>query len=166
MGTPCLLCPAFWIFGNYGCVFTHISISAGHSLCGDPDSSVETAPEEAEVQDLESSDEADKMSKVRKFHFHVTRSESAVRSQLMCLLHSCTQLEHLSWENVNLTFKVFTDDIECNKLQLWLWHITTSYARLVPFFQGWFTSSIILWYYSYMVFEWAGLSYPSTEQVS
>uniref|UniRef100_A0A8B9QR96 TIAM Rac1 associated GEF 1 n=1 Tax=Anas platyrhynchos TaxID=8839 RepID=A0A8B9QR96_ANAPL len=35
----------------------------GHSLCGDPDSSVETAPEEAEAQDLESSDEADKMSK-------------------------------------------------------------------------------------------------------
>lgn len=70
------------------------------------------------MQDLESSDEADKMSKVRKFHFHVTGSESAVRSQLMCLLHSCTQLEHLSWENVNLTFKVFTDDTECNKLQL------------------------------------------------
>ncbi|KAM9627526.1 rho guanine nucleotide exchange factor TIAM1 isoform 3-T6 [Morphnus guianensis] len=39
------------------------SNQAGHSLCGDPDSSVETAPEEAEVQDLESSDEADKMSK-------------------------------------------------------------------------------------------------------
>ncbi|NXA49074.1 TIAM1 protein, partial [Nothocercus julius] len=39
------------------------SSPAGHPLCGDPDSSVETAPEEAEVQDLESSDEADKMSK-------------------------------------------------------------------------------------------------------
>ncbi|KFW77872.1 T-lymphoma invasion and metastasis-inducing protein 1, partial [Manacus vitellinus] len=37
--------------------------SQGHSLCGDPDSSADTAPEEAETQDLESSDEADKMSK-------------------------------------------------------------------------------------------------------
>ncbi|NWR92314.1 TIAM1 protein, partial [Furnarius figulus] len=37
--------------------------SQGHSLCGDPDSSAEAAPEEAETQDLESSDEADKMSK-------------------------------------------------------------------------------------------------------
>ncbi|KAF4791651.1 T-lymphoma invasion and metastasis-inducing protein 2 [Turdus rufiventris] len=37
--------------------------SQGHSLCGDPDSSAEAAPEEAEPQDLESSDEAEKMSK-------------------------------------------------------------------------------------------------------
>ncbi|XP_039552958.1 T-lymphoma invasion and metastasis-inducing protein 1 isoform X1 [Passer montanus] len=37
--------------------------SQGHSLCSDPDSSAETAPEEAEAQDLESSDEAEKMSK-------------------------------------------------------------------------------------------------------
>ncbi|NXO13380.1 TIAM1 protein, partial [Oriolus oriolus] len=37
--------------------------SQGHSLCSDPDSSAEAAPEEAEAQDLESSDEADKMSK-------------------------------------------------------------------------------------------------------
>uniref|UniRef100_A0A8C3MFD1 Uncharacterized protein n=1 Tax=Geospiza parvula TaxID=87175 RepID=A0A8C3MFD1_GEOPR len=36
---------------------------AGHSLCSDPDSSAEVAPEEAEAQDLESSDEAEKMSK-------------------------------------------------------------------------------------------------------
>ncbi|NWS23870.1 TIAM1 protein, partial [Polioptila caerulea] len=35
----------------------------GHSLCSDPDSSAEAAPEEAEAQDLESSDEAEKMSK-------------------------------------------------------------------------------------------------------
>ncbi|NXT09945.1 TIAM1 protein, partial [Prunella fulvescens] len=35
----------------------------GHSLCSDPDSSAEVAPEEAEAQDLESSDEAEKMSK-------------------------------------------------------------------------------------------------------
>ncbi|NXQ61862.1 TIAM1 protein, partial [Anthoscopus minutus] len=37
--------------------------SQGHSLCSDPDSSAEAAPEEAEAQDLESSDEAEKMSK-------------------------------------------------------------------------------------------------------
>ncbi|XP_059727076.1 rho guanine nucleotide exchange factor TIAM1 isoform X1 [Haemorhous mexicanus] len=37
--------------------------SQGHSLCSDPDSSAEAAPEEAETQDLESSDEAEKMSK-------------------------------------------------------------------------------------------------------
>ncbi|KAM4788147.1 rho guanine nucleotide exchange factor TIAM1 isoform 3-T6 [Cyanocitta cristata] len=37
--------------------------SQGHSLCSDPDSSAEAAPEEVEAQDLESSDEADKMSK-------------------------------------------------------------------------------------------------------
>ncbi|NWS96433.1 TIAM1 protein, partial [Mionectes macconnelli] len=37
--------------------------SQGHSLCGDPDSSADTAPDEVETQDLESSDEADKMSK-------------------------------------------------------------------------------------------------------
>ncbi|NXK67690.1 TIAM1 protein, partial [Sylvietta virens] len=36
---------------------------AGHSLCSDPDSSAEAAPEEADAQDLESSDEAEKMSK-------------------------------------------------------------------------------------------------------
>ncbi|NWY67675.1 TIAM1 protein, partial [Erithacus rubecula] len=36
---------------------------AGLSLCSDPDSSAEPAPEEGEVQDLESSDEAEKMSK-------------------------------------------------------------------------------------------------------
>lgn len=118
MRTLCASRPAFWVFGNYGWVLTHISISAGHSLCGDPDSSVETAPEEAEAQDLESSDETDKMSKVRKFHFHMTRSEDTAPSQLMCCLHSCTLLEHLSWEEVHLTFKVFTDDIECNKLRL------------------------------------------------
>ncbi|NWV38140.1 TIAM1 protein, partial [Grantiella picta] len=35
----------------------------GHSLCSDPDSSAEAAPEEVEAQDLESSDEAEKMSK-------------------------------------------------------------------------------------------------------
>ncbi|NXD30021.1 TIAM1 protein, partial [Spelaeornis formosus] len=35
----------------------------GHSLCSDPDSSAEVAPEEVEAQDLESSDEAEKMSK-------------------------------------------------------------------------------------------------------
>ncbi|RMC01754.1 hypothetical protein DUI87_21771 [Hirundo rustica rustica] len=35
----------------------------GHSLCSEPDSSAEAAPEEAEAQDLESSDEAEKMSK-------------------------------------------------------------------------------------------------------
>ncbi|NWX92422.1 TIAM1 protein, partial [Nothoprocta pentlandii] len=39
------------------------STQAGHLLCGDADSSVETAPEETEAQDLESSDEADKMGK-------------------------------------------------------------------------------------------------------
>ncbi|NXT64187.1 TIAM1 protein, partial [Chaetops frenatus] len=39
------------------------SSQAGHSLCSDPDSSAEAAPEEAEAQDLESSDEAEKMSK-------------------------------------------------------------------------------------------------------
>lgn len=127
----------FLIFGNYSWVFIHISISAGHLLCGDPDSSVETAPEEAEAQDLESSDEADKMSKVRKFHFHMTRRESVLPSQLMHWLHSCTQLHRLSWENVNLTLKVFTDVIEYNKLQLWLWHVTTPQARLGLFFQGW-----------------------------
>lgn len=49
-----------------------MSLSAGHSLCSDPDSSAEAAPEEAEAQDLESSDEADKMSKVRRFNFHPT----------------------------------------------------------------------------------------------
>uniref|UniRef100_A0A674GMF5 TIAM Rac1 associated GEF 1 n=1 Tax=Taeniopygia guttata TaxID=59729 RepID=A0A674GMF5_TAEGU len=37
--------------------------SQGHSLCSDPDSSAEAAPEEVEAQDLESSDEAEKMSK-------------------------------------------------------------------------------------------------------
>ncbi|RLW03356.1 hypothetical protein DV515_00006661 [Chloebia gouldiae] len=37
--------------------------SQGHSLCSDPDSSAEAAPEELEAQDLESSDEAEKMSK-------------------------------------------------------------------------------------------------------
>ncbi|NXK87956.1 TIAM1 protein, partial [Formicarius rufipectus] len=37
--------------------------SQGHSLGGDPDSSAEAAPEEVETQDLESSDEAEKMSK-------------------------------------------------------------------------------------------------------
>ncbi|NXR29951.1 TIAM1 protein, partial [Zosterops hypoxanthus] len=37
--------------------------SQGLSLCSDPDSSAEAAPEEAEAQDLESLDEAEKMSK-------------------------------------------------------------------------------------------------------
>ncbi|XP_071420645.1 rho guanine nucleotide exchange factor TIAM1 isoform X3 [Pithys albifrons albifrons] len=37
--------------------------SQGHSLCGDLDSSAEAAPEETETQDLESCDEAEKMSK-------------------------------------------------------------------------------------------------------
>ncbi|XP_066196843.1 rho guanine nucleotide exchange factor TIAM1 isoform X1 [Sylvia atricapilla] len=37
--------------------------SQGLSVCSDPDSSAEAAPEEAEAQDLESSDEAEKMSK-------------------------------------------------------------------------------------------------------
>ncbi|XP_062429184.1 rho guanine nucleotide exchange factor TIAM1 isoform X3 [Rhea pennata] len=44
-------------------MLTFAGSNQGHPLCGDPDSSVETAPEETEVQDLESSDEADKMSK-------------------------------------------------------------------------------------------------------
>ncbi|NXC04237.1 TIAM1 protein, partial [Orthonyx spaldingii] len=37
--------------------------SKGHSLCNDPDSSAEAVPEEAEAQDLELSEEAEKMSK-------------------------------------------------------------------------------------------------------
>ncbi|XP_016160626.1 PREDICTED: T-lymphoma invasion and metastasis-inducing protein 1 [Ficedula albicollis] len=44
-------------------VRTPVLLSAGHSLCSDPDSSAEAAPEEVEAQDLESSDEAEKMSK-------------------------------------------------------------------------------------------------------
>uniref|UniRef100_A0A8C9NK14 TIAM Rac1 associated GEF 1 n=1 Tax=Serinus canaria TaxID=9135 RepID=A0A8C9NK14_SERCA len=52
--------------GGFGelwpCFHTCVAL-AGHSLCTDPDSSAEAAPEEAEAQDLESSDEAEKMSK-------------------------------------------------------------------------------------------------------
>lgn len=55
-----------------------MSLSAGHSLCSDPDSSAEAAPEEVEAQDLESSDEADKMSKVRRFNFHLTGRAAGV----------------------------------------------------------------------------------------
>uniref|UniRef100_A0A8C3R0W2 TIAM Rac1 associated GEF 1 n=1 Tax=Cyanoderma ruficeps TaxID=181631 RepID=A0A8C3R0W2_9PASS len=40
-----------------------LAFAGGLSLCSDPDSSAEAAPEEAEPQDLESSDEAEKMSK-------------------------------------------------------------------------------------------------------
>uniref|UniRef100_A0A8C3U6K2 TIAM Rac1 associated GEF 1 n=1 Tax=Catharus ustulatus TaxID=91951 RepID=A0A8C3U6K2_CATUS len=50
-------------FWSCGPAFTAVLLSAGHSLCSDPDSSAEAAPEEAEPQDLESSDEAEKMSK-------------------------------------------------------------------------------------------------------
>lgn len=52
-------------------MFSHPCPPAGLSLCSDPDSSAEAAPEEAEAQDLESSDEAEKMSKVRSLNFHL-----------------------------------------------------------------------------------------------
>lgn len=75
-----------------------MSLSAGHSLCSDPDSSAEAAPEEVEAQDLEPSDEADKMSKVRRFNFHLTGRAAGV--------------EHPSWENAGFTWKMFMDDPE------------------------------------------------------
>lgn len=51
-----------------------MSILTGHTLCSEQDSCAEAAPEEAEVPDLESSDETDGMSKVRDFHFHITKT--------------------------------------------------------------------------------------------
>lgn len=47
------------------------SCVAGHSLSSEQGSSAETAPEEGEGPDLESSDETDHSSKVRDFHFHI-----------------------------------------------------------------------------------------------
>lgn len=49
-----------------------MSILAGHILCSEQDSCAEAAPEETERHDLESSDETDKMNKVRDFNFHIT----------------------------------------------------------------------------------------------
>lgn len=73
-----------------------VCLPAGLSLCSDPDSSAEAAPEEAEAQDLESSDEAEKMSKVRRFNVH--------------LIRRAARLELLSW----VCF-VFMDDPGWNK---------------------------------------------------
>lgn len=101
--------------GDFGelwpCFHTHVAL-AGHSLCSDPDSSVEAAPEEVEAQDLESSDEAEKMSKVRRFSFH------------------------LSWykKYTVFTVEVFMDDPGWNKLRVWSWQVT---CCLFSKIQGW-----------------------------
>lgn len=95
-------------------------VLAGHSLCSEQDSCAETTPEEAEVHILESSDEADKTSKVWNFHLHIVNSRSSAGWKLACWLHSCMWLEDLFQENVALVFKVFTHDMEWNQLDPWL----------------------------------------------
>lgn len=119
MGIPHLLCSAFWILGHFGWVFTHILFSAGHSLCGDPDSSVETAPEEAEAQDLESSDEADKMSKVRKLPFShdKERKHSTVTADVLTSQLHTTRASFLG-KMLILLPKVFMDDLNVTNYSL------------------------------------------------
>lgn len=60
----------------------------GHSLSSEQGSSAETAPDEGEGPDLESSDETDHSSKVRDFHFH---TPCPAGSQLTGHLHSCVR---------------------------------------------------------------------------
>lgn len=116
---PWELQQVLWILGNAGRALTPVSLPAGHSLCSDPDSSAEVAPEEVETQDLESSDEADKMSKVRRFSLHLTGKAA--------------RPEHLSW----VCF-VFVGDPGWNRPQLWVWHLTCCLlSEICALLPGW-----------------------------
>lgn len=124
---PWELQQVLWILGDPGRALTPVSLPAGHSLCSDPDSSAEVAPEEVEPQDLESSDEAEKMSKVRRLSLNLTGRAA--------------RAEHLSW----VCF-VFVGDPGWKKPRLWVWHITLClWSEICALFPGWIHIFGTLW---------------------
>lgn len=91
------------------------SCVTGHSLSSEQGSSAETAPEEGEGPDLESSDETDHSSKVRDFHFHIP---CPAGSQLTGHPDSCVCSGGLS-----VGSSVFTSEMLLNS---WIWNLNYS----------------------------------------